>query len=175
MIIKPTEIPDLQVIIREPRSDDRGSFARVFAKEELAKARIDFNIVHINQGFSVHKGTLRGIHYQTAPKEEAKIFQCVRGKVFDVLIDMREGSSTYRKWFGIELSESNNTMLYIPKGFAHGYQTLEDNCLVEYFVDEYYAPEYEKGILWNDPAIGINWPIKDPVLSPKDQNWPLLS
>jgi dTDP-4-dehydrorhamnose 3,5-epimerase len=174
MIITPTELKDLQIIKRDPRIDERGSFVRVFAKEELLQAGIDFTIVHINQGFSKQTGTLRGLHYQIPPKEEAKIFQCVKGKVFDVAVDMRENSPTYRKWFGIELSEDNNTMVYIPKGFAHGYQTLTDNALVEYFVNEYYAPESESGVRWDDPILNIAWPIKTPILSPKDQTLPSL-
>ncbi len=174
MIIRPTEIKDLHIIIREPRSDERGSFARTFAKEELAQKGIDFDIVHINQCFTHKKGTIRGLHFQIAPKEEAKIFQCLKGRVFDVAVDMREDSPTYRQWFGIELTEDNNTLVYIPKGFAHGYQTLTDNCLVEYFVSEYYAPQFERGIRWDDPALAIEWPIKNPILSPKDTKWPLL-
>jgi dTDP-4-dehydrorhamnose 3,5-epimerase len=174
MIFTPTKCRDLYVIRREPRDDNRGWFARTFAKEELKKAGIEFNLVHINQAFTKEKGTLRGMHRQVAPKEEAKIFQCLKGKIFDVSIDMREGSPTYHKWFGIELSEDNHTMTYIPKGFAHGYQTLTEDCLVQYFVDEYYEPEAEKGVMWNDPAFNIDWPIKTPILSPKDQKWGLV-
>lgn len=174
MIFTPTEFKDLYVIKREPRGDDRGWFARTFAKEELQKVGIDFDIVHINQAFTKEKGTLRGMHWQIAPKEEGKIFQCIKGKIFDVAIDMREGSPTFHKWFGVELSEDNHTMSYIPKGFSHGYQTLTEDCLVQYFVSEYYAPEFEKGVMWNDPAFGIDWPIKNPILSPKDQQWALV-
>jgi dTDP-4-dehydrorhamnose 3,5-epimerase len=112
------------------------------------------------------------MHWQTAPKEEGKIFQCLKGKIFDVAIDMRPESQTYKQWFGVELAEDNHTMAFIPKGFAHGYQTLTEDCLVQYFVDEYYAPEVEKGAMWDDTAFNIDWPIKTPILSPKDQNWP---
>src|SRR6266702_2638642 len=118
MIFTQTDIKDLYIIKREPRGDERGWFARTFAKEELQKAGLDFSIVHINQAFTKEKGTLRGMHRQLAPKEEAKIFQCIKGKIFDVAIDMRPDSSTYRKWFGVELSEDNHTMTYIPKGFS---------------------------------------------------------
>lgn len=175
MMFSPSPLNDLLVINREPRTDERGSFARVFCQDELQKAGINFSIVQINQGFSNHKGTLRGLHHQISPKEEGKIFQCLKGKVFDVSVDMRENSPTYMKWFGIELSEDNNTMVYIPKGFSHGYQTLTDNTLVEYFVSEFYSPEFEKGIRYDDPAIGITWPIDNPILSDKDKSWPLLT
>ncbi|HWY79887.1 MAG TPA: dTDP-4-dehydrorhamnose 3,5-epimerase [Candidatus Sulfotelmatobacter sp.] len=174
MIITPTDLKDLYVIKREPRTDERGFFVRVFAKEELAKMGIDFDIVHINQALSVQKGTLRGLHSQLAPKQEIKFIHCIKGKVFDVAVDMREDSPTYQKWFGVELSEDNNTMICIPKGFAHGYQSLTDNSVLEYLVSEYYAPEYEKGFRWNDPKLDITWPVANPILSPKDQNWPLL-
>lgn len=175
MIITPTNLKDLHVITREPREDDRGTFSRMFCQNELQKAGIDFIIVQINQGFSKHKGTLRGMHHQTTPKEEGKIFYCIQGSVFDAVIDMREDSPTYKKWFGIELNANNKKMLYIPKGFSHGYQTLEDNTLVEYFVSEFYSPEFEKGIRYDDPSIGIKWPLSQPLLSPKDKQWPLLS
>lgn len=174
MIFTPTNLEDLYIIKREPHGDERGWFVRTFANEELKKAGINFNIVHINQSFNKEKGTLRGMHRQSAPREEAKIFHCLKGKVFDVAIDMRKNSPTFLKWFGIELTEDNNTMIFIPKGFNHGYQTLTEDCLVQYFVDEYYSPQSEENINWSDPVINIDWPIKTPILSEKDRTIPLL-
>ena len=175
MIIIPTDFKDLYVMTREPRSDDLGTFMRTFCKNELMQAGIDFDIIQVNQVLTKHKGTLRGMHHQIAPKEMAKIFQCLKGKIFDVTIDMRGGFPTFHKWFGIELSEDNNKLLYIPKGFSHGYQTLTDDCLVQYFVSQYYSPDLEGGVRWDDPKLAISWPIANPILSSKDKSWSLLT
>lgn len=173
MIINPTKIEGVYVIEPEPREDDRGYFARVFAKEELSKAGINYSIVHINRSLSKEKGLIRGMHYQKIPKQEDKIVQCLQGKVFDVVIDVREGSKTYGQWVGETLDPLNKKMLLVPKGCAHGFQTLEENSVVEYFVTEYYAPEYEKGIRYNDPFFNVGWPIKEVIVSDKDDKWPL--
>lgn len=156
-----------------PHADERGNFVRVFCNREFLKENIDFKIRQINRGFSKNIGTLRGMHLQMAPKEESKIFSCISGKVFDVILDLRPGSPSYKRWEGIELSENDNKLLFVPKGCAHGYQTLVDNSCVEYLVSEFYAPEFEKGIRWDDPAFGIVWPLGSPVISEKDRNWPL--
>jgi dTDP-4-dehydrorhamnose 3,5-epimerase len=175
MIIKKTKIEGVFVIDLEPRGDERGYFARVFAKEELAKHGIKYSIVHMNRSLTGDKGTIRGLHYQKYPKQEDKIVQCLQGSIFDVAVDLRKNSKTYGQWVGEILSAENKRMLLVPKGFAHGFQTLEKNCLVEYFVTQYYSPAYERGLRWNDPRFRIEWPIKKAILSEKDANWPLMS
>lgn len=172
MKITKTKIEGVFIIEPELREDTRGYFTRVFAKEELKKAGIDFSIVHINRSLTVEKGTIRGIHYQRNPKEEDKIIQCLSGKIFDVVIDLRKGSKTIGQWISEVLEPQSKKMLLLPKGCAHGFQTLEENTVVEYFVTEYYAPEFEKGVRWNDPKFKIDWPIKNPIVSEKDANWP---
>jgi len=173
MKITQTKISGVYVIELEPREDSRGYFARVFAKEELKKAGIDFSIVHINRSLTVEKGTVRGMHYQKKPKGEDKIIQCLSGKIFDVALDLRRGSKTYGEWVSQTLNPQSKKMLLVPKGCAHGFQTLEKNTIVEYFVTQYYAPDFEKGVRYNDPKFNINWPIKKAIVSEKDANWPL--
>ncbi len=158
----------------ELRKDSRGYFARTFAIDELKKHKIKFNIVHVNVTLTKKKGYLRGMHFQTKPWEEDKIVQCLKGKICDVAVDLRKNSKTFKKWFAIELSETNKKMLLVPKGFAHGFETLTDNCLVQYFMSNYYSASHATGIRWNDPAIGIKWPNKKPKMADKDKNWPLL-
>jgi len=175
MIFQKTKIEGVFIIIQEPRDDDRGYFARIFAKEELKKYGISFNIVHGNRSLTKEKGMIRGMHYQKYPKQENKIVQCIKGSIFDVALDMRKHSRTYGKWVGEILSEENKKMMLVPKGFAHGFQSLEKNCLVEYFVTQYYSPGYEVGVRWNDPAFRISWPIKKAILSNKDMHWPLTA
>lgn len=169
-----TDIPDLYVIELEFREDERGHFARTFANEEFAKQKIEFDIVHINRSFTKEKGVLRGMHFQTAPKEEGKIITCLQGAVFDVAIDMRVGSPTYKKWFGVELNDENQKLFYLPKGFAHGFQTLTEHCDMQYLMSEVYSPEHASGVRWNDPVFGIEWPFNHPKMSDKDKEWPLL-
>jgi dTDP-4-dehydrorhamnose 3,5-epimerase len=167
-----TKIRGVYLIEPEPREDTRGYFARVFAKEELKKVGVDFSIVHINRSLSKEKGVIRGMHYQSPPHQEDKIIQCLQGEIFDVALDLRRDSETYRQWIGEVLSGDNKKMMLIPKGCAHGFQTQKRNTLVEYFVTEYYTPSFERGVKYNDPKFGINWPIKEAVLSEKDANWP---
>lgn len=173
MRFKKTKIDGVCIITQEPRVDERGYFSRIFAKEELKKHGISFIILHANRSLTVERGMIRGIHYQRYPKQEDKLVQCIKGSIFDVALDLRRGSKTYGQWVGEILSEENKKMMIVPKGFAHGFQTLEKNCLVEYFVTQYYSPAYERGIRWNDPFFKINWPIKKAILSEKDKNWPL--
>ena len=175
MKINKTKIRGVYVIEPEPRVDERGYFARVFAKEVLKADRIPFNIAHINRSLTKAKGTIRGIHYQIRPREEDKIIQCIQGKIFDVAVDLRRNSKTFGKWVSVELSGENKKMFLVPKGCGHAFQTQVPNCLIEYFVSEYYSPEYERGALWNDPFFKIDWPIKRPTLSDKDKNWPQFS
>lgn len=167
-----TKIKGVYIIELELRGDSRGYFVRVFAKEELKKAGIDFSIVHINRSSSREKGVIRGMHYQKKPREEDKIIQCLSGKIFDVAVDIRKNSKTYGQWVGQILDPESKKMLLIPKNCAHGFQTLEESSLVEYFVTEYYSPSYEQGIRYNDPFFGIDWPIKNAIVSEKDANWP---
>lgn len=172
MKITKTKIEGVFIIEPEPREDKRGYFARVFAKEELKKAGIDFSIVHINRSLSRQKGVIRGMHYQKKPKEEDKIIQCLAGRIFDVALDIRRGSKTYGQWVGQIVDPQNKKMLLVPKGCAHGFQTLEKNSVVEYFVTQYYSPDFEEGIRYNDPKFKINWPIEKAIVSEKDANWP---
>jgi len=165
------------VLIIEPSvfGDHRGWFMETYNESILKKAGIKLSFVQDNQSFSATRGTLRGLHYQLNPKAQSKIVRCTLGSIFDVAVDIRKGSETYGKWFGIELSAENKKQLLIPKGFAHGFMTLTDDVEVQYKVDEIYAPECDRGIIWNDPSIGIEWPIHiEPVLSEKDANAPLL-
>src|SRR3989344_4819957 len=146
MKVKKTKIKGVFVIEPKVRGDDRGFFVRVFAKEVLKTSGVNFNIVHINRSMTVEKGTIRGLHYQTSPRREDKIVQCLAGAIFDVALDLRRNSPTFGKWVGEVLSAANKKMLLIPKGCAHAFHTLERDTLVEYFVTEYYSPDKEKGI-----------------------------
>lgn len=172
MIFHSTKLDGVFVIKQEPREDERGYFARIFCKEELAKTGISFEIIQASHSFTKEKGTIRGMHFQKAPKEEDKIVQCLRGKIYDVVVDLREGSPTFGKWMAEELSPENKKMLFIPKGCALGFQTLTANCLVQYFMDEFYSPEHASGVRWDDPSLTIKWPIENPFLSERDRNWP---
>lgn len=172
MIITKTKLEGVYILDLEPRGDERGYFARVFAKEELAKYGISYSIVHINRSLTGDKGTIRGMHYQKSPKQEDKIVQCLQGAIFDVALDLRRGSKTYGQWVGEVLSAENKRMLLVPKGFAHGFQTLEKSTLVEYFVSQYYSPSHERGVRWNDPTFAIKWPISKAIVSAKDGQWP---
>lgn len=165
------------VLIIEPSvfGDHRGWFMESYNQASFNEAGINYNFVQDNQSFSAVKGTLRGLHYQLNPKAQTKLVRCTRGAIFDVAVDIRKGSPTYGKWFGVELSAENKKQLLIPQGFAHGFMTITDDVEVQYKVDELYSPECDRGIIWNDPAIGIEWPIEiTPVLSEKDKNAPLL-
>lgn len=171
MIFSETKIKGVYIIEPELLLDERGFFARSFCKEEFQKNGLETDIVQCNISYNKKKGTLRGMHYQAAPFEEAKIVSCTKGSIYDVVVDLRRDSPTYRNWYAKELSTDSYQMLYIPKGCAHGFQTLEDNCNVYYQIGEYYHPEYARGIRWNDPVIGIVWPIPAGNISEKDQNY----
>jgi dTDP-4-dehydrorhamnose 3,5-epimerase len=165
------------VLVIEPTvfGDNRGWFMETYSERKFSKSEINIKFVQDNQSFSASKGTLRGLHYQLNPKAQTKLIRCTKGAIFDVAVDIRKGSLTYGEWFGIELTAENKKQLLIPKGFAHGFLTMTDNVEVQYKVDELYAPEYDRGIIWNDPAIGIEWPITiSPILSAKDENGQLL-
>jgi dTDP-4-dehydrorhamnose 3,5-epimerase len=157
----------------EPREDERGFFARAWCQQEFAEHGLETRIVQSNLSYNRYKGTLRGMHYQAPPHEEVKLVRCIRGSILDVIIDLRPDSPTYLQWVGVELTAANRQMLYVPRGFAHGFQTLEDDTEVFYHVSEFYHPEAERGVRWNDPQFGIQWPaVEKRILSPKDQNWP---
>ncbi len=171
-----TKLAGCFVIDQEPRGDDRGSFARVFCVQEMRAHGLCVDILQANTATSAKAGTLRGMHYQMAPYSEDKLVRCTAGRLFDVAVDMRERSVTYRQWVGVELSVDNGRMLYVPKGFAHGYLTLEDNTVAHYMVTASYEPGAEIGIRWDDPALGIEWPMQEKLeLSDKDKQWPLLN
>ncbi len=165
------------VMIIEPTvyGDNRGWFMETYNNCNLKAAGINLHFVQDNHSFSAQKGTLRGLHYQLNPKAQTKLVRCTKGSIYDVIVDIRKGSQTFGKWVGIELTAENKKQLLIPKGFAHGFITLTENVEVQYKVDELYAPECDRGIIWNDPEIGIEWPMNiEPILSAKDENAPLL-
>lgn len=168
----PTGLEGAYTIELEKREDERGFFARAFCVNEYKAAGLDPAIVQINNSLSVEKGTLRGMHYQLAPKAETKIVRCIKGSLYDVIVDLRKDSPTFLKWFGAELSAENRRTMYVPKGFAHGFITLEPNTEAFYLVTEFYAPDRERGIKYNDPKLGIKWPIEPTVVSDKDLKHP---
>jgi len=172
MIFTETPIPGAYVIELDKRGDDRGFFARAFCVNEFDAHGLDRNVAQINNSLSAERGTLRGMHYQLPPQAETKIVRCVRGSLWDVILDLRQGSATFGHWHGAELSAANRKMMYVPKGFAHGFLTLEDNTEVFYLVTAFYAPELERGVRWNDPRFGIRWPFEPVVISDKDRNLP---
>lgn len=163
------------VVVVRPKLflDDRGFFAEIFKQSEFERAGISGPFVQDNLSRS-RKGTLRGLHYQMNPAAQAKFVRCMRGRIFDVAVDIRKGSPTYARWVGVELSEENNEMLYIPRGFAHGFVVLSETADVFYKCTAEYSREHDRGILWNDPEIGIRWPVDEPILSAKDKGHPLL-
>jgi dTDP-4-dehydrorhamnose 3,5-epimerase len=161
------------VVDLEKREDERGFFARAWCRDEFAQAGLSTDIVQCNVSFNHHQGTIRGMHYQTAPHEEVKLVRCTRGAVYDVIIDLRPESKTYMSWIGVELTAENRRMIYVPEGFAHGYQTLCDDVETFYQVSAFYTPGAEQGIRWDDPAFAIEWPEpKEIVISEKDRSWP---
>ncbi len=166
-------IPD--VVLIEPRvfRDERGFFIETYKHSEFADAGIREYFVQDNHSQS-SMGVLRGLHYQIHPMAQGKLLRCSKGRIFDVAVDIKKGSPDYGKWIGLELSEENNNMLYIPPGFAHGFLTLSDVAEVYYKCTKEYSPENERGIIWNDPDINIDWPVKTPVLSAKDKAYPVL-
>jgi dTDP-4-dehydrorhamnose 3,5-epimerase len=172
MLFKETRIKGAFVVELEKRGDDRGFFARAFCRKEFEAQGLVFNPVQANIGASRLRGTLRGLHYQARPHEEKKLVRCTAGAVFDVIVDLRPVSPSYRKWFGVELTPENHKMLYVPEGCAHGYLTLADRTELFYLVSEFYAPGAERGIRWNDPAFGVEWPVRPLVMSEKDAGWP---
>lgn len=169
-----TTIPGVMLIDPELNRDERGYFARTFCKSEFEAQGLKAGLVQGNVSFNRCRGTLRGMHYQAAPHEEAKIVRCVSGVIFDVVVDLREGSSTRHLWESFTLSSENRKMVYVPEGCAHGFQTLADNVEVAYQMTSKYVADAARGIRWNDPVIHIEWPVANPILSEKDRTFPLL-
>ena len=169
-----TAISDVVIVRPKVFGDNRGFFMESYSKREFEKAGLFYEFVQDNHSSSDVKRTLRGIHFHKGDKAQAKLVRCVRGAVLDVAVDLRPESSTYGQWVGVELSEENKQQLLIPRGFGHGFVTLTDHVEFLYKADNYYAPEAEGGIRWNDPELSINWGVKDPILSPKDQASPWL-
>ncbi|MEW9673282.1 dTDP-4-dehydrorhamnose 3,5-epimerase [Ammoniphilus sp. 3BR4] len=164
------------VVIIEPAvfGDNRGFFMESYNEQRFIQSGLDIKLIQDNQSLSVETGTIRGLHYQLNPKAQTKLVRVLTGAIYDVAVDIRKDSPTFGQWVGVILSEDNKRQLLVPKGFAHGFCTLVPNTQVFYKVDEYYSPENDRGILWNDPDIGIDWPTSRPILSDKDSKLPLL-
>ena len=175
MLFAETEIEGAYLIEPERRFDERGFFARMFCEKELADRGLTVSISQANTGFSPRSGTLRGLHFQLAPHAEVKIARCLRGSVFDVAVDLRPGSTTYRRWTGHLLSADNGKLLYVPEGCAHGYLTLAPDTELMYFTSAPYAPSAARGVRYDDPAFAIAWPAKVEVISKADLSWPAFA
>ena len=175
MRINKLPLEDVFVIEPEPFTDDRGIFARVFCQSELQNILHGKNIVQVNHSMTRQKGAIRGMHFQYPPKSEIKMVKCLHGSVFDIIIDLCQGSSTFLKWSGEILSADNMKMMYIPEGFAHGFQTMESNSELLYFHTNFYSPEHEGAVRYDDPLINIQWPLEVTDISEKDRTHPLLS
>lgn len=172
MIFNETSLKGAFLIEIKKIEDHRGFFGRAWCQREFEEAGINPNIRQINTSLTHQKGTIRGMHYQIDPHQEGKLIRCTRGRIFDVMIDLRPGSTTFMQWIGHELSEDNYMMVYVPENFAHGFVTLEDHCEVYYPVTEFYTPGSERGIRYDDPAFNIEWPIDIQVVSEKDMSHP---
>lgn len=170
-----TTIPGAWMIDPDAHQDERGRFLRAWCAHEFSERGLQFTPLQANMGYSVAKGTLRGMHFQQAPALEAKLIRCTRGAMFDVLLDLRPGSSTYGKWYGVELTADNGRMLYVPEQCAHGYQTLQQDTEMHYLTSAFYTPGAATGVRFDDPAFAIQWPLTPTVISQQDSNWPLVS
>jgi dTDP-4-dehydrorhamnose 3,5-epimerase len=176
MIFTPASLEGAFVIDVEPRRDERGSLARTFCEREFAEHGAPLKIVQSSTIQSSRAGTLRGLHYQLAPDAEIKLVRCTRGSIFLVMADLRETSPTCQRWFGVELSAASQRLAYVPEGFAQGYQTLQDDTEVLYQMSHHYVPEAARGVRWDDPVLGIEWPPADErVISDRDRAWPGLA
>ncbi len=172
MLFHETKLKGAFIIEPERVEDERGFFARTWCKREFETHGLNQNLVQCNISFNKKKTTMRGMHYQVAPHKETKLVRCTKGAIYDVIIDLRPDSHTFKQWISVELTSENRKMIYIPEDFAHGFLTLEDNTEVFYQMSEFYAPECARGIRWNDPAFSIKWPVEVRVLSNRDQNYP---
>ncbi len=174
MIFSPTPLAGACVVELEPVADDRGFFARAFCREEFEAHGLNPQLAQSNISFNRRRGTLRGLHYQAAPYAEAKLVRCTQGAIWDVIVDLRADSPSYKRWHAVELSAGNRRALYVPEGFAQGFQTLADDSEVLYLMSQFYRPDAARGLRWDDPALGIAWPIADPQLSDRDRSLPRL-
>lgn len=174
MNVTPLKLTDALVLEPVVHGDHRGFFMESYNDSLFKQHGITYNFIQDNQSLSAEAGVLRGLHYQLNPKAQTKLIRVLTGAIYDVIVDIRKTSPTFGQWVGVILSEHNHRQLLVPKGFAHGFCTLVPNTQVLYKVDEYYSPENDRGILWNDPALGIDWPTSNPILSDKDQQHPLL-
>jgi dTDP-4-dehydrorhamnose 3,5-epimerase len=172
VIFTETKLRDAHIIEIEKLEDARGFFARSWCRKEFDEHGLTPTVVQANISWNKKRGTIRGMHYQVPPYEEVKLVRCSRGAIYDVIIDLRKDSTTYRQWLGVELAADDYKLLYIPGGFAHGFQTLKDNTEVVYQVSQFYTPGAEAGLRWDDPAFNITWPLNVQVISDKDRNWP---
>ena len=172
MNFTPTTLAGSYLIQPLRREDDRGYFARVWCEREFAEHGLSTTLTQINVGFSPKKGTLRGMHYQAAPQAEVKLVRCTRGAVYDVMVDLRPDSPTHGRWYAVELTPENGRMLYVPEGFAHGYQTLADDSEIVYQTSRAYSPGCATGVAYDDPAFGIDWPLPATAMSDADRSWP---
>jgi len=174
VIFTETKLSGAYIIDVKKIEDNRGFFGRAWCKKEFEEHGLNANAVQANVSFNIQKGTLRGMHFQLAPFSETKTVRCTAGAIYDVIIDLRPNSPTFKQWIGVELTEQNFRMLYVPEGFAHGFMTLADNSAVHYMVTEFYSPGAESGVRYNDPAFNIEWPMEAAVVSEKDKLHPLF-
>jgi dTDP-4-dehydrorhamnose 3,5-epimerase len=172
ILFSETKLKGAFLIELEKHVDFRGFFARTYCEREFEAHGLRSRLVQCNVSFNQHKGTLRGMHYQAPPHEEAKLVRCNRGAIYDAIIDLRPKSPTFKQYVGVTLSANNGTMLYIPEGFAHGFQTLEDNTEVFYQMSQFYSPDHARGVRWDDPAFGIEWPAADRIIIERDRTYP---
>jgi dTDP-4-dehydrorhamnose 3,5-epimerase len=172
MIFTATLLDGAWLIDLEPREDERGFFARIWCRQELAAQGLDAEIAQESLSFNRHRGTVRGLHFQRSPYEETKIVRCTHGGIFDVIVDLRPQSPSYLRWQGFELTAENRKALYVPKGFAHGFQTLTDSAEIVYQISEFYAPNSAGGYRYDEVAFGVEWPLSVTVISERDLSWP---
>lgn len=169
-----TKLQGIRIVEPTVHGDHRGFFMESYNSTKFREYNIDYLFVQDNHSLSVEVGVIRGLHYQLNPRAQTKLVRAVAGAIYDVVVDIRRNSPTFGQWVGVHLSAENKRQLLVPQGFAHGFCTIEPNTEVLYKVDQYYSPEHDRGILWNDPALGIDWPTTNPILSKKDQKHPLL-
>ncbi|MDE2030399.1 MAG: dTDP-4-dehydrorhamnose 3,5-epimerase [Alphaproteobacteria bacterium] len=172
MRFAPTPLPGAFLINLDAKGDHRGFFARFFCEKEFAAQELETNFVQANESLSAKRGTLRGMHYQLGADAEVKVVRCIKGEIFDIILDLRQDSPTFGKSFGASLSAGNRTMMYVPRGFAHGFISLADDSEIFYLVSAFYAPQSERGVRYNDPRFKIEWPIEPVEISDKDRTWP---
>lgn len=172
MLIRDTALAGTHILEPEPVADARGFFARLWGADALHARGLVSRFNHASTSFNIRKGTLRGMHYQAAPFAETKLVRCTRGAIYDVALDLRDGSPTFRRWIAAELTAENRRLLYIPAGCAHGFQTLTADSEIEYLIDAEYSPAHGRGVRWNDPAFGIDWPDDERTMNDRDRQYP---